>query len=152
MIDEEVKKLMDKYRNDSFSFELVHISNGFQFLTKSQFINTVGKHLKLINKKRLSRSMMETLSIIAYKQPVIKSEIEHIRGVASDYTIQKLLEKELIEINGRSPAPGRPLLYITSEKFMNHFGLKDLGDLPKLKEFETDENQIGELAPVEESE
>lgn len=128
------------------------IAGGYQFLTKPSYYNVISEHLKLENKKKLSRAMMETLSIIAYKQPVIKSEIEHIRGVSSDYTIQKLLEKELVEIGGRSDTPGRPLLYRTSGKFMNYFGLNDLNDLPKLKEFATDENQIGEQAPLEESE
>ncbi len=149
---EGIDNLTDKYNDESFSFGLIEINNGFQFMTKGAYIDVVGKNLQLKNKRKLSKSALETLSIVAYKQPVIKSEIESIRGVASDYSIQKLLEKELIEIKGRSEGPGRPLLYITSEKFMNYFGLKTLNDLPKLKEFEQAENQIGELAPIEESE
>jgi segregation and condensation protein B len=101
-------------------------------------------------KKRLSRSALETLSIIAYKQPVTKSELERIRGVNCDYAIQKLLEKELVAIQGRSDGPGRPLLYGTSDKFMDYFGLKSLDDLPKPKEFREPSNQIGEQAPIEE--
>ncbi len=151
-IDEAIHELKEKYQQDTFSFEIRKIAGGYQFMTKPSYYETIGQHLKLENKKRLSRAMMETLSIIAYKQPVIKSEIEHIRGVASDYTIQKLLEKELVEISGRSDTPGKPLLYTTSEKFMDHFGIDDLTELPKLKEFKTEENQIGEQAPIEESE
>jgi segregation and condensation protein B len=86
---------------------------------------------------------METLAIIAYKQPMSKTDVERIRGVNSDYTFQKLLEKELIVISGRSDAPGRPLLYSTSDKFMDYLGLKSLADLPKLKDFQMTENEIG---------
>ncbi|CAG0898666.1 unnamed protein product, partial [Cyprideis torosa] len=90
-----------------------------------------------------------TLSIIAYKQPVEKSELEKIRGVSCDYSIQKLLEKELVEIIGRSEGPGRPLLYSTSEKFMDYFGLKSIQDLPKTRDISTTQNSIGEESIVE---
>jgi len=151
-IQEGIDLIREKYNQDSFSFGLIEINNGFQFLTKGAYIDIVGKNLQIKNKRKLTKSALETLSIIAYKQPVIKSEVEHIRGVSSDYSIQKLLEKELIEIAGRDDGPGRPLLYTTSEKFMNYFGLKSINDLPKLKEFEHADTQIGELAPIEESE
>jgi segregation and condensation protein B len=85
------------------------------------------------------------LSVIAYKQPISKSEMERIRGVNCDYAVRKLLDKELIKINGRSKDVGRPLLYGTSDKFMQHFGLNSIKDLPKLKEFKHEENQIGKL-------
>jgi segregation and condensation protein B len=100
--------------------------------------------LKQQSRRRLSNSALETLSIIAYKQPVIKSEIEKIRGVNCDYSIQKLLEKELIEIRGKSDAVGRPLIYGTSAKFMEYFGINDLKDLPTPKDFAPEENTIGE--------
>ena len=87
---------------------------------------------------------METLSIVAYKQPISKTEIEQIRGVSCDYAMQKLLEKELVAILGRSDAPGRPLVYGTSDKFMDYFGIKSLKDLPKPKDFKDVENKIGE--------
>lgn len=150
-VDEAIEILRKRYQPEEFAFELVDISGGLRFLTKSAFFPTVGTHLRLTTRKRLSRSALETLSIIAYKQPVTKSEIENIRGVGSDYAMQKLLEKELVAIVGRSDGPGRPLLYGTSEKFMDYFGIKSLEDLPKPKDFAMTENTIGEQAPVEEA-
>ncbi len=142
--------LMERYRLDSSSFEIVKIAGGYQFLTKGAYHNTVGTYLKQRVKKRLSRAALETLAIVAYKQPVTKGDIEGIRGVNCDYAMQKLLEKELVTIIGRSEAPGRPLLYGTSQKFMDYFGLHNLGELPKIKEFQEHENTIGEAAPIEE--
>lgn len=139
-----IAQLQDRYKQEHFAIEIVEIAGGYQFLTKGAYHNTIGTHLKLTTKKRLSRSAMETLSIIAYKQPVTKGDLEKIRGVGCDYALQKLLEKELITIIGRSDAPGRPLLYSTSEKFMNYFGLKNLKDLPKPKDFKNPDSEIGE--------
>ena len=90
------------------------------------------------------------MAIVAYKQPISKSEIEQIRGVNSDHSVQKLMEKELIEIVGRSEGPGKPFLLGTSQRFMEYFGLKNLSDLPKLKDFTLAEQEIGEPAPIEE--
>ncbi len=150
MIDEGVDSLKEKFADEKFAIEVNEIAGGLQFLTKPAYHHVIGSHLKQITKKRLSRVALETLAIIAYKQPVTKSELERIRGVNCDYAIQKLLDKELIEIDGRSDGPGRPLLYSTSEKFMDYLGLKDLTDLPKLKDFHQVDNSIGEPAPVEE--
>ena len=149
-IKESVVTLQEKYQASEFAMELVEISNGFQFLTKPAFHNTVGAYLKLTTKKRLSRAAIETLSIIAYKQPVSKPEMEKIRGVSADYSLQKLLEKEIVEIVGRSDGPGKPLLYGTNDRFMDYFGLKSIDDLPKLKDFATTDNVVGEAAPIEE--
>ena len=146
-----IDNLKKKYQDEAFSFELVEISHGFQFLSKGVYHNVVGTFLKQITKKRLSRSAIETLAIIAYKQPIIRSEIEKIRGVSCDYAMKKLLEKELVTITGRSDGPGRPLLYGTGEKFMDYFGLKDLSELPKPKDFKEIDNTIGEPAPIEEA-
>jgi segregation and condensation protein B len=140
-----VEELQNKYAEGDFSFEVLEIRGGYQFMTKPAFHNSIGTFLKQITKKRLSQAALETLSIIAYKQPVSKTELEQIRGVNCDYALQKLLEKDLIEIQGRSEAVGRPLLYGTSNKFMDYFGLKSLSDLPKLKDFKEVENQIGEI-------
>lgn len=152
--DEEVADcigtLMEKYCSDDYSFEIIEIGGGFRFMTKGAYHGTIGTFLKQNTHKKLSKSALETLAIIAYKQPVTKTELESIRGVNSDYTVQKLLEKDLIEIAGRSDGPGKPLLYSTTAKFTDYFGLKSIQDLPKPKEIDPVENQIGEQAPIEE--
>lgn len=145
-----IEDLKIRYADAQFSFDIIEIAGGYQFLTKPAFHHSVGTYLRHTTKKRLSQAALETLSIIAYKQPVSKTELEQIRGVSCDYAIQKLLEKELVEIQGRSEAPGRPLVYGTSEKFMDYFGIKSLKDLPKPKDFKEIENQIGEVASMEE--
>ncbi|MCB0560623.1 MAG: SMC-Scp complex subunit ScpB [Lewinellaceae bacterium] len=147
---EAIGQLKERYEQEDYAFSINEIAEGYQFLTKPAFHNTVGAYLRQTTRKRLSRAALETLSIIAYKQPVTKSEMERIRGVSCDYSIQKLLEKELVAIVGRDEGPGRPLLYGTSEKFMDYFGLKSLRDLPKPKEFKESDFMIGEQAPIEE--
>ena len=149
VLQETIEQLQERYLDDAFAFEIIAINDGYQFLTKGAYHNTVGEYLKLNTKKKLSRAALETISIIAYQQPTTKSELEKIRGVSCDYTVQKLLEKELIAIVGRSDSPGRPLLYGTSDKFMDYFGLKSLKDLPKLKDFKEPENVIGEQESIE---
>lgn len=150
-IKEAINKLIEKFSNESFSFELVKSGGGYQFLTKPSYQASISILLKQQSKKRLSTSALETLSIIAYKQPTTKSEIEQIRGVNCDYSVQKLLEKELIEIKGKAESIGRPLLYGTSEKFMDYFGINDLKDLPTPKDFATPDNEIGTTENKEEN-
>lgn len=135
---------IEKYHSDIYPFELVTSGGGYQFRTKSQFHDTVSAFLQRNTVKKLTTAALETLAIIAYKQPITKSEIESIRGVSCDYTVQKLMERELIEIRGRSNDVGRPLLYATSSFFLDYFGINSLDELPKLKEFTESENQIGE--------
>lgn len=147
---EGIASIRERYAEGPFGFELVEIAGGFQFLTKPAYHTTVGTFLRQTTRKRLSRAALETLSIIAYRQPITKSTMEKIRGVSCDYSVQKLLEKELVEIRGRDEGPGRPLLYGTSPKFMDYFGLKSLEDLPKPKEFKEADFEIGEKAPIEE--
>lgn len=142
-IKKAIDSILEKYKDDKFSFEVLKTGGGYQFLSKPAYQASIGIHLKQQSKKRLSVSALETLSIIAYKQPVTKSGIEQIRGVNCDYSVQKLLEKELIEIKGKSESVGRPLLYGTSERFMDYFGINDLKDLPTPKDFATPENEIG---------
>lgn len=127
--------IREKYSSEHYPFEVVQSGGGWQFLTKPIFYNTIAQLNGEKFLKKLSNASLETLSIIAYKQPITKGEIESIRGVNSDYSVQKLLEKELIIICGRNEElPGKPLLYATSKGFMDYFGLNSPEDLPKIKE------------------
>jgi segregation and condensation protein B len=146
-----LERTFEQYRGEAYAFELVEIAGGYQFMTKGAYHNTVAIHLKQTTKKRLSQAALETLALVAYKQPVSKSELEEIRGVSCDYALHKLLEKELVMITGRSDTPGRPLLYATTDKFMDYLGLKTLADLPKPKDFKEVENSIGEAPAAEET-
>ncbi|MDP4149911.1 MAG: SMC-Scp complex subunit ScpB [Bacteroidota bacterium] len=127
--------IVEKYGSEFYPFEVKESGGGWQFLTKKDFHKTIAQLNGEKFLKRLSSAAMETLAIIAYKQPITKGEIESIRGVSSDYSIQKLLEKELIIISGRNEnMPGKPLIYCTSRSFMDYFGINTAADLPKLKE------------------
>lgn len=143
-VDEAIASLSTKYQSDEYSFQLEFLGGGYQFLTKPAYQTSIAILLKQQSHKRLSTAQMETLSIIAYKQPVTKGDIEQIRGVNSDYSVQKLLDKELVELKGKSEGLGRPMLYGTSGKFMEYFGINVLSDLPQPKDFTQPDNQIGE--------
>jgi segregation and condensation protein B len=138
---EEVKK---RYDLDVHSFEIIEVAGGYQFMTKGAYHETIGTHLRLQSNKKLSRSALETLSIIAYKQPVTRTELEKIRGVSCDYAVQKLLEKELITISGRAETIGKPLLYSVTDRFMDYFGIKSLEELPVPKDFALPDSEVGE--------
>jgi segregation and condensation protein B len=130
-----INGIREKYSTEFYAFELKQSGGGWQFLTKPEYHKTVA----LLNGdkflKRLSAAAMETLAIIAYKQPITKSEIESIRGVNCDYAVQKLLEKDLVIITGRNEdAVGKPLLYATSKSFMDYFGINNAADLPQISE------------------
>lgn len=135
-----------RYESPGFAFSLAETAGGYHFLSKPAYQSSVAQVWKQKVKKRLSPSALETLSIIAYKQPVSKPDIEKIRGVNCDYAVQKLLEKELIVITGKSSLPGRPVLYGTSRKFMDYFGINSMDELPELKEIASSENSIGEAS------
>ncbi|WP_343304030.1 SMC-Scp complex subunit ScpB [Chitinophaga niabensis] len=139
-VDGAIEAIQEKYNSEFYAFCVRESGGGFQFLTKKDYYQTVAQLNGEKFLKRLSTAALETLAIIAYKQPISKGEIEHIRGVSTDYSITKLLEKELIVISGRSEdLPGKPLLYSTSKAFMDYFGLNSPKDLPQLKElFEED--------------
>jgi segregation and condensation protein B len=149
-ITDVIEKIREQFQQEQYAFELVEIAGGWQFLTKGAYHNSVAIHLKQTTKKRLSQAALETLALIAYKQPVSRSELEEIRGVSCDYALQKLLDKELVFIVGRSEGPGRPLLYGTTEKFMDYLGINSLTDLPKPKDFKEIENTVGEAPNLEE--
>ena len=139
--------IVEKYAADFYPFEVKQIGGGYQFLSKKEFYQTLAKLNGEKYTKKLSTAAMETLAIIAYKQPITKTDIEHIRGVNSDYSVQKLLEKELILIAGRmEDAVGKPLLYTTSKSFMDYLGLNNLDELPKLSEILNQEIVVPTLA------
>jgi segregation and condensation protein B len=134
-VEAAMEGIVEKYEAEFYPFGLRQSGGGWQFLTKKDFHKTVAQLNGDKFLKRLSTAAMETLAIVAYKQPVTKAEIEAIRGVSSDYAIQKLLEKDLIVIIGRNEKlPGHPLVYATSKSFMDYFGINSPEDLPKLKE------------------
>lgn len=140
-----IKELKAKFSSDNYAFELVKTGGGYQFLSKAAYHEWISKFLHQKANKKLSAAAMETLSIIAYKEPVTKSEIEQIRGVNADYTVHKLLEKELISIAGKADSPGRPVLYTVSPFFLDYFGLNSTDELPQLKEImPQEENSVGE--------
>jgi len=141
---EAIEDLKKRYDLDVHSFEIIEVAGGYQFMSKGAYHETIGTHLRMQSTKKLSRSALETLSIIAYKQPVIRSELEKIRGVSCDYAIQKLLEKELITIMGRADSIGKPLLYAVTDRFLDYFGIKSIEDLPQPKDFALPDNTIGE--------
>ncbi|TXF83561.1 SMC-Scp complex subunit ScpB [Neolewinella aurantiaca] len=140
---EAIDELKKRYDLDVHSFEITEVAGGYQFMTKGAYHETIGTHLRMQSNKKLSRSALETLSIIAYKQPVVKSELEKIRGVSCDYSIQKLLEKELITISGRADSIGKPLLYSITDRFLDYFGIKSLDEMPVPKDFATPETEVG---------
>jgi segregation and condensation protein B len=134
-VESAMEAIVEKYTSDFYPFEVRETGGGWQFLTKKEYYKTVAQINGDKFLKRLSTAALETLAIIAYKQPITKGEMEAIRGVSCDYTVQKLLEKELIVISGRhEKMPGQPLLYSTSRSFMDYFGLNSSEDLPRIKE------------------
>ena len=127
--------IVEKYKAEFYPFEVRESGGGWQFLSKKEYHKTIAQLNGEKFLKRLSTAALETLAIVAYKQPITKGEIESIRGVNSDYSIQKLLEKELIVIIGRNEEmPGKPLIYSTSKTFMDYFGINQTADLPRLRE------------------
>jgi segregation and condensation protein B len=140
-ITQVLDELQTEYDDLKRSFVLKEVAQGFQFRTRSEYAPYVLRLLRT-SPTRLSRAALETLAIIAYKQPILRQEIERLRGVDVGGILKTLLEKDLIKIMGRKNLPGRPLIYGTTKKFLAVFDLKDLGSLPKLKEireFGTDE-------------
>jgi segregation and condensation protein B len=134
-VEAALEAIVEKYAEEFYPFEVRETGGGWQFLTKKAYYKTVAQINGDKFLKRLSTAALETLAIIAYKQPITKGEMESIRGVSCDYTVQKLLEKELIIISGRNEKmPGQPLLYSTSRSFMDYFGLNSSEDLPRIKE------------------
>lgn len=134
-----LEEIMKSYKSSKHGIELIKLENSYQFVTKPAHYETLVKVAKAPRKMNLTDSVIETLSIVAYKQPVTRVEIENIRGVSSDHAITKLLEYELIEELGRKDAPGRPVLFGTTEQFLRSFGVKSLKDLPEMNTLQIEE-------------
>lgn len=134
-----LKELIEEYRARNRGLLIVEIANGYQMVTNPEYAEWIKKFRNIHTSSRLSMPALETLAIIAYKQPVIKAEIEQIRGVNSDSAIRTLHDKRLIKIMGRKEAPGRPFLYGTTRDFLQYFGMKDLTELPTLKDLNREE-------------
>lgn len=143
-VESALQCLLFKYESDAYCFQVYQVAGGYQFLTKSVYQDSIRIFLKQQTKKRLSTSVLEAMAIIAYKQPITKTEVERIRGVNCDYAIQKLLDKGLIIIEGKSETAGRPILYGTSGRFMEYFGINSLRDLPQPKDFVLPDNEVGD--------
>ncbi len=141
-INSIIEFLNEQYRQGGRSYEIREIAGGYQMFTLPEFAAFVDKLFQEKQQSRLTQKALETLAIVAYKQPVTRHEIEEIRGVNVDGVMKTLMSRSLVTISGRAQAPGSPFLYKTTRKFLDYFGLKSLDDLPKLKE-------IDELIDVE---
>jgi len=130
---EGIGRIKTEYEEDSKGVELIEIAGGYQFRTKPRWAEWINR-LKKAKAIKLSRSALETLAIIAYRQPIIRPAIEEIRGVDSGWVLRTLLEKDLVKMMGRKDLPGRPMIYGTTRTFLELFGLNTLADLPTLKE------------------
>ena len=134
-IERVLEELNQEYQDPNHGFELVYVAEGYLFRTKSKYSEWI-KKLRKTRAPRLSRSSMEVLAIIAYKQPIMRAEVEAIRGVDSVSVLKTLLERRLVRILGRKDVPGRPMVYGTTREFLHFFGLRNLSDLPTLREIE----------------
>jgi segregation and condensation protein B len=132
-----LEELIDEY--NSRNLQILQVAEGYQLCTRHDYSNWVRKFLKFDKTRKLSQPSLDTLSIIAYKQPLTKVEVEEIRGVDSSGVVRTLLEKKIISPGGRKKVPGRPIMYRTTRKFLEYFGLKDLSDLPTLEDFKESE-------------
>ena len=133
-LENQISELNNQYLKEGHAFEICEISGGYQLVSKKEYEHYINLILGKKNEYTLSRPALDTLAIVAYKQPISKNEIESIRGVDSGGVLKTLITNSLVEIKGRSSSPGRPLLYKTSDQFLNFFGLNNLSGLPKLKE------------------
>ena len=139
-----LNELIDEYslRN----LQILQVAEGYQLCTRHDYSDWVRKFLKFDKTTKLSQPSLDTLAIIAYKQPLTKAEVEEIRGVDSSGVVRTLLEKKVISPAGRKKVPGRPIMYRTTRKFLEYFGLRDLSDLPTLEDFKESELE-GQIPP-----
>lgn len=135
-IKKRIKLINERHDSIQSPLHIVEVAGGYQMVTRPDYADWIGKLYISRTKSRLTQRALETLAIIAYKQPITKTEIESIRGVNVDAVIRTLIERKLITVTGREKAPGNPLLYGTTKFFLEYFGLKDITDLPKLREID----------------
>jgi segregation and condensation protein B len=140
---EGIRQIKVEYEEPSRGLELVEVAGGYQFRTKPQWAEWIAR-LKKVKAVKFSQAALETLAIIAYRQPIIRSQIEQIRGVDSGWILRTLMEKGLIKMTGRKELPGRPIVYGTTQTFLELFGLSKLSDLPAIKEIQPPSN-LGEI-------
>jgi len=131
-----IEKLNQRYEENGLAFTITKVAGGYTFATRKQFEPWLSIFQHQDAYRKLSQSAIETLAIVAYKQPITKPEVDDIRGVDSGYMLRQLLEKALAEVSGRLDAPGRPLLYKTTSHFLKHFGINSIDELPKPREIE----------------
>ena len=136
-IQEAILQLKTDYDAQGRSFQIEEIAGGYQLFTKPDYYEWIAKKRKKSGETKLSQAALETLAIIAYKQPILRANLESIRGVQSGQIIRLLMEKDLVKVVGRDESLGHPLLYGTTRKFLEYFGLKDMKDLPKIEELES---------------
>jgi segregation and condensation protein B len=135
-IRKTVEQLNLQYKQNNHAFQIIERGGGFQLVTREAYSQWVKKLFQGRRKSRLTQAALETLSVIAYKQPISKTEVAHIRGVNCDGVVRTLLERKLVTISGRADGPGRPLLYRTTRDFLKYFGVNAIDDLPKPREIE----------------
>lgn len=133
-LKEVVEELNEQYAQGNHAFKIQQVAGGFQLVSRQEYEHFIRRMLNKSGRLTLSSAALDTLAIIAYKQPIGRYEVEAIRGVDSSGVLKTLLNRNLIKIKGRDSGPGRPLLYQTTDKFLEHFGLNRLSDMPKLKE------------------
>ena len=134
-INKIIEELMREYETQNRGIRIIEIAGGFQMMTNSNFAPFLKKLFKNRYSDKLSKPALESLAIIAYKQPLTKAEIESLRNVNVDGVMKSLLDKNLIRVCGRKKVPGRPFVFGTTREFLEHFGLKSLADLPKMEDF-----------------
>jgi segregation and condensation protein B len=150
-----VEALNIRYESGKHAFHIINVGSGYQIVTDNKFENVVRNYINRNVRARLTYAALETMAVIAYKQPISKPEIERIRGVNCSAVLTTLLERELISVSGRAEAAGRPLLYVTTEEFLRYFGLASPADLPRTRElnelFQTGENRPQSVKPENET-
>ncbi|OQX87124.1 SMC-Scp complex subunit ScpB [candidate division KSB1 bacterium 4484_87] len=144
-----IEELNQEYEQQNHAFRIQRIAGGFQFVTRPEYAHYIKKYYKGRSRGRLSKAALETLAIIAFKQPISRPEIDLIRGVNSDGVVRTLLERNLIQISGRAETVGHALLYTTTHEFLQHFGINDISELPKPKEIEELLGSAQEELPLE---